>query len=128
MPYGDGYTSLPPDGYGEPYEYVYYPSMGWTWVVAPWMWGIGPWPHFGVYGAVHFGWYGHGWWRSPWRWHYRPGFGGSFAFHGVRPAPNRGFSPFTGGHDFRGGPAFHGAPAFRGGGHFGGGGHSGGHR
>jgi hypothetical protein len=37
------------------------------------MWGYGPWPYFGVYGAVGFGWYGHGWWRTPTRWRYAPG-------------------------------------------------------
>ena len=85
-PYGDAYSYVPPEGEGEPYEYVYYPDYGWMWVAAPWIWGIGPWPWFGVYGAVHFGWYGHGWWRTPERWHYHPG-----AFHGY-------------GHDgFRGG-------------------------
>ena len=122
MPYGDAYTSLPPDGDGEPYEYVYYPSLGWTWVVAPWIWGFGPWPFFGIHGPYAFGWYGHGWWRSPWRWHFRPGpFAGGFAFHGVRPAPAHGFSPFAGSHGFHG--------AFPGGhvGHFGGGPFGGGH-
>jgi hypothetical protein len=88
MPYGDAYSYVPPDGVGEPYEYVYYPTYGWTWVVAPWIWGFGPWPYFGVFGPAHFGWYAHGWWRSPWRWHFRPTFG--FASHGFRPAPFRG--------------------------------------
>ena len=49
MPYGDAYSYVPPEGEGQPYEYVYYPSHGWTWVVAPWIWGFGPWPYFGVY-------------------------------------------------------------------------------
>lgn len=80
MPYGDPYTYVPADGWGQPYEYVYGPTFGWTWVVAPWVWGFGPWPFFGVIGPVHFGWWGHGWWRAPWRWHFvpapgrRPGF------------------------------------------------------
>ncbi len=153
MPYGDGYTYVPPSGEGEPYEYVYYPSYGWTWVVAPWVWGWGPWPYFGVVGPWHFGWYGHGWWRSPWRWHFRPTpFHGGFASRGFRPAPFRGGpGAFRGGHavPFRGtGPgAFRGARAapfrsdfarsapgghtfrsggFAGGARFGGGGHPGG--
>ncbi|BDG07874.1 hypothetical protein [Anaeromyxobacter paludicola] len=71
LPYADEYTWVPPDGEGSPYSYVYYPSVGWTWVMAPWVWGIGPWPYF-VYGPVHYGWYGRGWWRDPGRWHYRP--------------------------------------------------------
>ena len=95
MPYADEYTWVPPDGYGEPYAYVYYPVAGWTWIVAPWVWGVGPWPHFGFRGPVSFAWYRHGWWRSPWRWHFAPG----FAFHGVRPLPPHG------GLVFRGAPA-----------------------
>ncbi len=91
MPYADAYTYVPPDGYGEPYMYLYYPAFGWTWVVAPWVWGWGPWPHFGIYGPLHFAWYGHGWWRSPWRWHHGIApYRGGFAYHGVRPAPTRG--------------------------------------
>ncbi|HXJ80872.1 MAG TPA: hypothetical protein VMS64_19610 [Candidatus Methylomirabilis sp.] len=93
MPYADAYTSIPPGGSGEPYAYVYYPSQGWTWVVAPWVWGIGPWPYFGAYGPARFAWYGHGWWRSPWRWHYAPVAYRGFAVHGVRPAPHVGFAP-----------------------------------
>src|SRR5512140_1385165 len=31
MPYGDAYTSVPADGYGEPYMYLYEPAYGWTW-------------------------------------------------------------------------------------------------
>jgi hypothetical protein len=97
MPYSDAFTSVPANGYGEPYQYVYSSAAGWTWVVAPWVWGIGPWPYFGVYGPSHFGWYGHGWWRSPGRWHFSPApFRGGFAFPRVRPVP------------FRGGPAPHG--------------------
>jgi hypothetical protein len=90
MPYGEDYTYVPPDGYGEPYVYVYYPAIGWNWVVAPWVWGFGPWPFFGVHGPFHFAWYRHGWWRSPWRWHFAPA--PRFVFHGVRPVPlHRGF-------------------------------------
>ena len=104
MPYAEPYTYVPADGYGEPYAYVYYPAYGWTWVVAPWVWGWGPWPYFGAYGAFRFAWFGHGWWRTPWRWHFAhvPGVHGGFAFHGIRPTP------------FVRGPVFHGAPAARG--------------
>lgn len=107
MPYSDAYTSVPADGYGQPYQYVYYPAYSaWSWVVAPWIWGIGPWPYFGAYGPVHYGWYGHGWWRTPTHWHYAPHpyhggghpyYGGTHAYGGhghpvnaVRPAPYRG--------------------------------------
>jgi len=121
MPYGDEYTSVPPDGYGEPYEYVYYTAYGWTWVDAPWVWGIGPWPYFGVYGPSLFGWYGHGWWRSPWRWHYA-------GWHGHGWGPDRHGNR---GSPYRSGFAMDGAPAWRGGAHAiagrpTGGGHSGG--
>jgi hypothetical protein len=86
MPYADDYTYLPPDGYGEPYAYVYRPAVGWTWVVAPWIWGWGPWPLFGSYGPYHYGWYGRGYWRNPGRWHYAP------AYRGYAPGP-RYFGP-----------------------------------
>lgn len=59
MPYGSGFTHVPPDG-GTPSMYVYYPEMGWTWVVAPWLWGWGPRPYFGVVGPRFFGWWGVG--------------------------------------------------------------------
>jgi len=81
MPYGDAYSYVPGNGVGQPYEYVYYPSYGWTWVGAPWIWGYGAWPYFGASGPARFGWYGHGWWRSPARWTFRAG--------AVRPALGR---------------------------------------
>ena len=110
MPYSDRYTYVPPDGYGEPYAYVYYPAHGWTWIAAPWVWGFGPWPYFGFYGAVGFDWYGHGWWRYPSRWSYvptRPFYGprpaplyrGSVGYGVVRPGPYRGGTVHRGGYD-----------------------------
>ncbi len=109
MPYGDDYTSVPDDGYGAPYMYVYYPSYGWTWLAAPWVWGLGPWPVFGVYGPVHFGWYGHGWWRTPDRWHWT---GGDF-HHGFAPGGHwRGGA----GRTFPGAGPGRASPTFRGGG------------
>ena len=115
MPYSDAYTRVPSDGYGEPYMYVYGPDLGWSWLVAPWVWGLGPWPVFGIYGAAHFGWYAHGWWRTPERWHWT---GGSFS-DGFRHGYGRG----GGTRDVQGtrSPSFHGAmpgrggPSFRGG-------------
>ena len=62
MPYGNAYTYLPAGGVS-PDMYVYYPSFGWTWVVAPWVWGLGPRPYFGFYGYTHFVWYGRGFGR-----------------------------------------------------------------
>jgi hypothetical protein len=90
MPYGDAYSYVPPNGEGQPYEYVYGASNGWTWVIAPWIWGIGPWPLFGVVGPSHFGWYGQGWWRTPERWHFGPGLHGSLASQGPGPARVQG--------------------------------------
>lgn len=135
MPYADTYTQVPGNGYGEPYAYVYYPAYStWTWVAAPWIWGYGPWPVFGVWGPARFGWYGHGWWRSPARWRWAP----SHAWYpggGWRaPAPlHRGggawsapaFAPSRGGFGVvRGGAAP--GHAYRGGGGGRGGGHGGG--
>jgi hypothetical protein len=62
MPYGNAYTYVPPGG-GAPDMYVYYPTVGWSWVVAPWIWGWGPQPYFGLYGTAGFGWYGYGYGR-----------------------------------------------------------------
>jgi translation initiation factor IF-2 len=116
MPYSDSYTYSPPNGYGEPYAYVYSPAYScWTWLAAPWVWGFGPWPFFGVFGPAHFGWYGHGWWRYPSRWHYVPGYGAYAGFRGVAPyrggAPYRGVAPYRGGAPYRG---FTPAPGYRG--------------
>ena len=62
MPYGDAYAYVPVGG-AAPDMYVYYPAVGWTWVVAPWVWGLGPRPYFGVYGFARFAWYGRGFGR-----------------------------------------------------------------
>lgn len=114
MPYGDAYTSVPPGGYGQPYQYLYYPAYGWTWVVAPWVWGFGPWPYFGFFGPSRFAWYGYGWWRNPWRWHLAATPYLGFRY-GPRTAPHWGGFPHRafigGGVGFR-----HGAVAS---GHFG---------
>jgi hypothetical protein len=114
MPYGDAYTYAPPDGYGEPYTYAYAPAYGWTWLVAPWVWGFGPWPYFGIDGPFFFAWYRHGFWRTPWRFHFVGGFRGGFGGHGGFVG-HRGFAP----HGWRaapvhGGWAGRGAPGGRG--------------
>jgi hypothetical protein len=115
MPYSDAYTRVPSDGYGEPYMYVYGPDLGWSWLVAPWVWGLGPWPVFGFYGSAHFGWYAHGWWRTPERWHWT---GGSFS-DGFRHAHGQGGGmrnvPGTQSPSFRGAMPGHSGPSFRGG-------------
>lgn len=59
MPYAQSFTYLPTTG-AAPQMYVYYPAVGWTWVVAPWVWGLGPQPYFGVAGTAHFVWWGSG--------------------------------------------------------------------
>lgn len=62
MPYAQQYTYVSPDG-GAAYEYAYYPNGGWRWVYAPWVLGWGPSPYWGHYGARHYVWYSHPWFR-----------------------------------------------------------------
>jgi hypothetical protein len=132
MPYADQYTYAPPDGYGEPYAYVYSPAYAcWSWLAAPWVWGFGPWPTFGLIGPARFAWYGHGWWRDPARWHYAPSGGGFYGsraapfyrggtrYGGARPAPYRGGTGYRGG-GWRPAPSHTGGSAFFGGGRGGG--------
>ena len=91
MPFGDPYTYVPPDGTGEPLEYVFDADLGWTWLAAPWVWGIGPSPWFGRRGPRPFAWYRHGYWKSPQRWRYQPQPArDEAARRGFRPAPERG--------------------------------------
>jgi hypothetical protein len=128
MPYDSAYTFVPPSGYGEPYQYVYYSPYGWTWLAAPWVWGYGAWPWFGAVGPYGFAWYGYGYWRTPYAYRYAPyyrtgpvaplvpGRGGGAGV--VAPSPVHGGAAVTGG----GAPAAPAAPAPSGGR---GGGHSG---
>ena len=58
MPYDEPYTYVPPDA-AVGYMYVYGPTFGWAWVVAPWVFGLGPMPFWGLPGPVGFFWYGH---------------------------------------------------------------------
>jgi hypothetical protein len=60
MPYAQSYTYVPVDT-EVAYMYVYDPSLGWTWLYAPWIFGFGPTPYWGSYGRVHFSWYAHPW-------------------------------------------------------------------
>ena len=76
MPYGAAYTFTPDYERGDPYMFVYYPAVGWTWVGAPWLWGWGPIPYFSVSHGALFQWYGHGWgarWQGERPAHYRGG-------------------------------------------------------
>jgi len=61
MPYDAADTYVPTGG-SPPEMYVYYPSVGWCWVVAPWVWGLGPRPYF-VFGTAHYIWWGRGFGR-----------------------------------------------------------------
>jgi len=77
MPYGRDYAFVPKDGVGGvPDMYLYYPVVGWCWVIAPWIWGLGPMPRFGAHGP-RFAWWGHGYGR----WY---GFRGEYASLGGR--------------------------------------------
>ena len=137
MPYGDAYSYVPSNG-AEPDMYVYYPSVGWCWMVAPWLWGVGPVPFFGLYGPWHFGWYGHGYghWYGFVGHYGNAGWGGRGYWHGGqwhgygRASAGHSASPHQGGYGVspRSGyraPARHSFAGSRGG--FSGGGGHGGH-
>jgi hypothetical protein len=55
MPYEGTYTQVAPDA-ALAYSYVFYPTFGWRWVVAPWVLGFGVAPYWGPLGVTHFGW------------------------------------------------------------------------
>ncbi len=60
-PYGDQYlTYAAGDASSDlcTYEYLYYPTTGWTWLAAPWVEGLGVAPYFGRKGSRHFSWSG----------------------------------------------------------------------
>ena len=80
MPYDQRYTQVM-DNAAVAYEYVYYPSFGWSWVVAPWVLGFGVAPYWGALGPAHFAWYAHPWFRVGTA-HLRPSWGPGFAGHG----------------------------------------------
>jgi uncharacterized membrane protein YgcG len=85
MPYGNSYTYLPTSG-SAPNMYVYYPAVGWSWVIAPWVWGWGAMPWFGYAGYGGYPWYGYGYGR--WYGYARPyayaGYYGGGYYHGGR--------------------------------------------
>ena len=49
MPHGNTFTFVPTSG-ATPNMFVFWPAVGWSWVVAPWVWGWGPMPWFGFAG------------------------------------------------------------------------------
>ena len=101
MPYGNSYTYLPTNG-GTPNMYVYYPAVGWSWVVAPWVWGWGAMPWFGYAGWGGYPWYGYGygtWYGYAGHYAHAGWYGGSY-YHGghwnhvgpgYRPPPRPGY-------------------------------------
>jgi hypothetical protein len=112
MPYDNTYTYLPPEG-GVPDMYVYYPSVGWSWVVAPWIWGYGPVPYYGACGTVGFAWYGVGfghWYGYTWPYAGWYGWGYATGGHwvGYHPAAPRSYLPGTGA-GFHGSVPIHGS-------------------
>lgn len=107
MPYGDGFTHVPPDG-SPPNMYVYYPEAGWCWVVAPWLWGWGPMPYFGLAGPRSFAWFGIGLGR----WH---GFAGPYHSWGWSGRAYWNGGRWYGVNRFHDGPGWGGAYRGRGG-------------
>ncbi len=76
MPFGSGFTFVPVSG-ATPNMFVYYPVVGWTWVIAPWVWGWGPQPWCAA------GWGGYPWWGWGFgRWYGFAGPYSSAAWHG----------------------------------------------
>jgi hypothetical protein len=74
MPYDQSYTHVVDDA-ALAYQYAYYPSYGWRWLVAPWILGYGVAPYWGTLGPARFAWYGHPWFRVGTA-HLRPSWGG----------------------------------------------------
>ncbi|MGA8890720.1 MAG: hypothetical protein WB493_04065, partial [Anaeromyxobacteraceae bacterium] len=102
MPHGTSFTFVPTGG-GTPNMYVFWPSVGWSWVIAPWVWGWGPMPWFGFAGWGGYPWWG--WGFGTWYGFARPyayagwyggGWYGGGRWHGVGPgfpAPPRPGGP-----------------------------------
>jgi hypothetical protein len=91
MPHGNGYTNVPAGG-AVPNMYVYYPAVGWSWVVAPWVWGWGAMPWVGYAGWGGYPWYGYGygtWYGYARPYAYASWYGGRYwrggSWHGVGP-------------------------------------------
>jgi len=88
MPYGNSYTYAPPND-STPSMYVYYPTSGWCWVIAPWLVGWGPAPYFGPIGYGYYGWYG----RGMGHWY---GFSRGYGRYGQGPGGPRGGGSYRG--------------------------------
>jgi len=88
MPQDDRYTFWSDYEYGDPYMYVYYPRIGWTWVAAPWLWGWGPVPWFGPGAGVYYHWAGNDWGHH-WTGH-RPSHSSPFGGHRHHHSRSRG--------------------------------------
>jgi hypothetical protein len=101
MPYGSQYTYTPTDTGTSPYEYLYYPTYGWTWLAAPWVFGWGASPFFGALGPRHFVWYNHAFYGGAFGPGYRPFYGGAYR-QGFVGHP--GYGPGFVGHPGYGGP------------------------
>ena len=86
MPFGPEFVFVPPGG-APPQMFLFYPAVGWRWVVAPWVWGLGPQPYWGVHGTSRFPWWG----RGSGRWYaFGPpyvGWGGRYWWNGSRWVP-----------------------------------------
>jgi hypothetical protein len=100
MPHGTSFTFVPTTG-STPNMFVFYPAVGWSWVIAPWVWGWGPMPWFGFAGWGAYPWFGTGF--GTWYGYARPyayaGWHGGGYYHGgrwngvgpgYRPPPGRG--------------------------------------
>jgi len=121
MPHGNGYTNVPAGG-AVPNMYVYYPAVGWSWVVAPWVWGWGAMPWVGFAGWGGYPWYGYGygtWYGYARPYAYANWYGGRYwrggRWHGVGPGypappPPRYGAPARSSGAVRTGPRPGGAP------------------
>jgi len=78
MPYAQPYTHVVPDS-PVGYMFVFYPTFGWRWVVAPWVLGLGVEPFWGPSGPIYFQWYAHPWFRVGTPYH---------PYHGWRYVPH----------------------------------------
>jgi hypothetical protein len=94
MPHGTSFTFLPTTG-SAPNMFVFFPAVGWSWVIAPWVWGWGPMPWFGFAGWGAYPWFGTGF--GTWHGFARPfahaGFYRGGRWNGVGP----GYRPPSGG-------------------------------
>ena len=121
-PYEQNYTYVDPNA-SAAQMYIYRPSIGWGWYVAPWVLGVGARPYWGAWGPNRYSWYAHPWFHTGVYGggrYYGPRWGGA---HYNVYAPRRSWSAgpahayshgaWGGGGGYRGGGGYHGG----GGGH-----------